>query len=472
VVAVKGAAEAARGDDVTDETSEEPAASTPATADKAADLRAIWRGVQRRVKAVGLIVDAADGRVVFQSDPDRVVYPASVAKLFTTAAAVRSLDLDKRPITEVRTVTKGGDTELHLVGSGDPTMVLADWAKLAQAVHHAGVRKVKRLVVDAGVFDDKAPRGFDEKQTDAAYRAPVGGVMCDASTLQVTVSPSEVGKPPRVLVTPDGGPAVVIVNQAKTVAGDKGNVGVSTRANGRTTEIVVRGSMPLKKAAVVSGRRRVADASWFAAGVFLGLLQKAGVEVVGPPVMGKAAAGQVVASHSHHDWRAIVRTTNKQSHNGYAETLFKQVGLVMAGAPSTAEKAAEGVRKALQGLEIHWDGVKIHNGSGLYHADQVSARAVVDLLRGMAKDPKAQEFRQSLAIGGVDGTLRARLKGATQGRVQAKTGTLDDVSGLAGYAEGAGGKHYVFAFFFNDIRGGAGPYRGLQDRMLRRLLAD
>lgn len=475
VAAVSGrAAAAAHGDDAGDERSDEQATSAPhPTADKSSDLQAIWRGSRVGGKSVGLVVDAATGQVVFQSEPDRVVYPASVAKLFTTAAAVRSLDLDKHPQTEVRLVGKGQDAELHVVGSGDPTMVLADWAKLAQAVHQAGVRKVKRLVVDATVFDDKQPRGFDEKQTDAAYRAPVGGVMCDASTLSVTVSPAATGQPPRVVVSPDAGPAVVIVNEAKTAASGRDTIAVTVRGNGRTTEVVVRGTIALGSKAVGSGKRRVADASWFAAGVFARLLSKAGVAVAGEPVMAKAAAGQVIASHAQHDWRAIVRVTNKQSHNGYAETLFKQVGLVQGGAPSTAEKAAEGVRKALHGLDIHWEGVKILNGSGLYHADQVTARAVVDLLRAMAKDAKGSEFRQSLAVGGVDGTLRARLKGAgVQGKVFAKTGTLDDVSGLAGYAEGAGGKSYIFAFFFNDLRGGPGPYRGVQDRMLRRLLAN
>ncbi len=54
-------------------------------------------------------------------------------------------------------------------------------------------------------------------------------------------------------------------------------------------------------------------------------------------------------------------------------------------------------------------------------------------------------------------------------KVRAKTGTLDDVSGLAGYAE-SDGKRYVFAFFFNGMRAGPGPYRAAQDRTLQRLL--
>ncbi len=450
----------------------ERAPAVAQTADLSADLRAILQSAHgKSAPYVALVVETASGKVVLERDPTKVVYPASVAKLFTTAAAVKALDLDKKPSTEVRLVGKGAEAELHVVGSGDPTLSLADWTKLAVAVQQRGVQKLRRLVMDASVFDDKLPKGFEEKQTDAAYRAPVGGLMVDASTLSVSVRPGAVGQPPLVTVSPDAGAAVVVVNQAITVAGRGNSLAIVTRPAGRATEVVVQGQLPVKTKAVGSGRRRVADASFFAGWVFKRLLEKQGIVIPGDPQFAKAAAGELVARHQHHDWRAIVAVTNKQSHNGYAEALFKQVGLATAGAPSTADKAAEGVRKTLDGLDIHWEGVKLGNGSGLYHANQVTARAVVDLLRAMGRDPKGGEFRRSLAVGGVDGTLRGRLKGAdTQGKVMAKTGTLDDVSGLAGYAE-SGDKAYVFAFFFNGLKSGPGPLRAVQDRMLRRLLA-
>lgn len=468
----------AKGTGAAEEAVEEPAAplvAEHATADRASDLKTIWRSAPGKVSAVALIIDMATGKAVFEQDPTKPVYPASVAKLWTTAAFVRSVDLDKKPATEVRASGKGGEVELAVIGVGDPSMTAADWAALAAAVKAAGVTKVKKLTVDASAFDDKLPKGFDEKQTDAAFRAPVGAVSVDASTVQVTVKPGAAGAPPIVVVTPDAGEAVEIINQAQTLAKVKrDSVGVSTRANGKKTEVVVQGTMGVKSRPIGSGRRRVADSVWFAAWVFRQQLDKQGIAVQGPPVLGHATpAGSVVARHVHHDWRAIVAVTNKQSHNGYAETLFKQVGLAQGAAPATAESSIEGVKKALSGLAIHWEGVRIGNGSGLYHANQVTARAVVDLLVAMAKDPKGKDWRATLAIGGVDGTLRGRLKDPlTKGKIFGKTGTLDDVSGLAGYAEGQGGKRYAFAFFFNDLKGGAGPYRAVQDRLLRRLLAD
>ncbi|MBI5607418.1 MAG: D-alanyl-D-alanine carboxypeptidase/D-alanyl-D-alanine-endopeptidase [Deltaproteobacteria bacterium] len=459
-------------DDSAQEEVESPQAAEQHTANRGEDLQAIWRSAPGKMTAVGLIVDLSSGQVVFEAAPHKQVYPASVAKLFTTAAFVRTADLDAKPVTEVRASAKSGEVELAVIGVGDPSMTAAEWGKLADAVKASGVTRVKKLGVDATVFDDKLPKGFDEKNTDAAFRAPVGGLSVDASTLQVVVKPGEVGNPPLVTVTPDAGEAVVVVNHATTVAKGKSSLNVVTRPNGKKTEVVVTGSLPAKAKAVGTGRRRVADSAYHAGWVFRQLLEQKGIAVAGAPVFGKSAlTGPVVAQHVHHDWRAIAAVTNKQSHNGYAETLFKQVGLLQGGAPATGEKAAEGLKKALGGLEIRWDSVKIGNGSGLYHADTVTAQAVIDLLRAMAKDKKGKDWKATLAVGGVDGTLRGRLKGKdTQGKVFAKTGTLDDVSGLAGYAE-RGEKVYAFAFFFNGIRG-AGPYRGVQDRMLRRLLAE
>ncbi len=459
--------------DADDDASEVAGTSLPHSRDKASDLRAIFKAVPGKIRAGGLVVDLATGATLFEDNADGVLTPASVAKLFATAAAVRTLDLDKKPTTVVRAVGKGSEpAALVLVGAADPTMTLSEWTKLAQAVKKAGIVRTKKLIIDTSLMDDQLPKGFDQKPTDAAFRAPIGALMVDASTLQVTLRPGKVGAPPLVEVTPDAGDAVVVLNLAKTVAGKRDAPVVLTRPNGRKTEVVIQGTIAVSRKIVGSGRRRVADASYFAGHVFKRLLQAQGIEVTSGPefvTAGKDVGGEPIASHLHHDWRAVLHVTNKQSHNQFAETLFKLVGVHQLGAPGTNQKAFDGVRKALAPLQLQWQGTQIYNGSGLYRADTVTCRTTVALLRAMTKDPKFADFKASLAIGGVDGTVRGRLKGPeTLGKVFAKTGTLDDVSGLAGYAEG-NGTTYAFALFFNDIKGPA-PYRSVQDRLLRRLL--
>lgn len=451
-----------------------PAASQPVASGSdpalAGELgRLLSKGLGRTVVA-GLIVDAQNGAVVMDLQAQRPMYPASVAKLFSTAAAARTFGADHVLTTEVRSapIQNGAVAWLAVVGSGDPSMSARDWGTLAAAVQAAGIHKVGRLIIDGGVFDDRLPAGFDEKQTDAAYRAPIGGLQCSSGAVSVQVTPGAVGAPPLVSLLPDAGEAIAVVNLAQTVAGKGDALSVVTKPLGRRTEVRVTGTISTKRKVVGSGARRVADGTYFAAGVFRQALGRHGVTIQGETQFGRADAGLVVASRVSPAMRQLLAHTNKHSHNGYAETLFKLVGAKRGGMPATNELAQQSVRKALDGLAIRWDKVRLGNGSGLYHADQVTCEAVVDLLRSMATDPAGPVWRDSLPIGGRDGTLRGRQH-SFAGKVRAKTGTLDDVSGLAGYAE-SGDRRYYFAFFFNNLRGGPGPVRAAQDRTLQRLL--
>jgi D-alanyl-D-alanine carboxypeptidase/D-alanyl-D-alanine-endopeptidase (penicillin-binding protein 4) len=84
--------------------------------------------------------------------------------------------------------------------------------------------------------------------------------------------------------------------------------------------------------------------------------------------------------------------------------------------------------------------------------DLVTPNAVVALYTYMARSRNAQAWRDSLTIGGVDGTLRNRFKGTSaQGNIRGKTGTLDQVSALSGYVTTAGGEPVVVSIIVNNV---------------------
>ena len=71
----------------------------------------------------------------------------------------------------------------------------------------------------------------------------------------------------------------------------------------------------------------------------------------------------------------------------------------------------------------------------------------------MAKGSKnAQVWRDALAVGGVDGTLRRRFAGTrASGNFRGKTGTIDQVSALSGYVTTAGGEQIVLSIIVNGV---------------------
>jgi len=121
--------------------------------------------------------------------------------------------------------------------------------------------------------------------------------------------------------------------------------------------------------------------------------------------------------------------------------------------PESSQAGLAAVRDFLKQAGISRDAVLQYDGSGMSRHDQVTPAAVVQLYTYMAKQSKnAQVWRNSLAVGGSDGTLSRRFSGtAAAGNVRGKTGTLDQVSALSGYVTTAGGEELVVSILVNGV---------------------
>ena len=123
----------------------------------------------------------------------------------------------------------------------------------------------------------------------------------------------------------------------------------------------------------------------------------------------------------------VAAKTMKPSQNMYTEvilrTLGEQVGDKTDPKKTSEDRGIEVVKSFLIQAGIAPDGIVQHDGSGLSRHDLITAAANVQLYTYMAKSPNAQVWRDSLTIGGVDGTLRNRFRGtAAAGNAAGKPG--------------------------------------------------
>jgi serine-type D-Ala-D-Ala carboxypeptidase/endopeptidase (penicillin-binding protein 4) len=138
---------------------------------------------------------------------------------------------------------------------------------------------------------------------------------------------------------------------------------------------------------------------------------------------------------------------DRPSDNFFAETLVKDLGALAAGAGTTSAGAAVVKRTLIQRLGIH---PIVVDGSGLSHTDSTSPLAVVTLLNALSGTKIGGVLQGDLAVAGRSGTLVLRMRGTTAaGRCQAKTGTLNGVSNLAGWCETVGGHTLAFCFLID-----------------------
>jgi D-alanyl-D-alanine carboxypeptidase/D-alanyl-D-alanine-endopeptidase (penicillin-binding protein 4) len=197
---------------------------------------------------------------------------------------------------------------------------------------------------------------------------------------------------------------------------------------------------------IFRGRARL-DAARFAAARFAEQLEKAGVAVDGKTRAGVAPAGaKTIAFVPSLPVGELARFINVPSNNFAAEMLFKELGVRYREA-GTMAAGADVVRDTLDDFGVR---PRIVDGSGLSRSNRATPRQVVRLLERMRNQDIATSFRASLAVTGVTGTVKSRMRRtAAAGRCQVKTGTLRGVSALAGYCRTAGGREIGFALMFN-----------------------
>lgn len=171
--------------------------------------------------------------------------------------------------------------------------------------------------------------------------------------------------------------------------------------------------------------------------------------------------GEPLATVASPPLAALAEETNEPSNNFFAEMLLKRLAATN-GTKGTTKKGAKRSRRFAKSVG---SGVRASDGSGLGRKNRASPKQVAKLLVAMARSAKAgEEFRESLAVAGREGTLSNRMRGtAAEGRCEGKTGTLRGVSALSGYCQ-VGSAPIVFSVLVNGVRD-LGAAQRAQDRI-------
>jgi serine-type D-Ala-D-Ala carboxypeptidase/endopeptidase (penicillin-binding protein 4) len=356
-------------------------------ADLAATQRLLGREMGKAGSAAGAyVVDVGTGQELFAYNADVARIPASVEKLYTSSAALLRYGPEGRLSTTV----------------------------LAGDVPDVGGELVGNLVLRGGgdpTFDAADAGTLADRLVRAGLERIDGRVVGDESAFDAFRGPPS----SKYALTSDVGPLSAL-----------------SYNHGRT------------------GKRHPyfqTSPARFTAQAFEKALKRRHVKISGKASAGTAPTGMTPIAHwDSPELAAIVKAMNQPSDNYIAETLVKGLGADYGTAGSTSAGAAV-VRNAVARFKI---APQIADGSGLSRFDRTSPRQVVRLLSGMAGTEAADAFDASLAVVGRSGTLEKRMRGTeAQDRCHAKTGTLHDVSTLAGYCRTASGRRVAFAFLMN-----------------------
>lgn len=435
------------------------------------------------------VLDVDSGRLLYGRNDNVQFNVASNVKLFTVATALSILGPEYRFKTALlgeRDRERGEYKNLFLRGYGDPTLSTEDLWRLTSELAARGIKRIKGdILIDDTFFDEQrvAP-AFEQKNEDRAYRAPQGAVSLNYNAVGVHVYPGAgEGQPARIIIDPPS-PYFIVSNETRTVGSGRTSLVVDSQEEkdappGREhTLIRVRGTIRTSDTGQ-DFAKRVAHPDLYAAWTLYELLTRRGIQVGGKPGRGSApAAAQVVDSHYSVPLGVLARDINKRSNNFMAEQVLKALGADSSGRPGSWQKGLQAVSRYLEGMGILPGKYQMQNGSGLYDSNRFTPAQVVTLLRSAYRDFRiSADFAASLAVAGADGTIWHRMSGGIAERyVRAKTGTLNGVSALSGFASaplsGASMLRAPLAFcvVLNDLSMGM-PAKPLQDAIVESLVA-
>ncbi len=427
------------------------------------------------------VVSLDSGRTLFERNADKLLKPASNAKLYTAALALDRLGPDYRIQTsfyaaarpDARGVIHG---DLLVYGRGDPSFSArfngGDYNKALQpaleALLAAGVKKIDGGLVGDESYFRGAPFGAEWTWEDLQeyYGAPASALTFQDNVIDLMFKPGRAAGEPCEIVTLPETSIVTFSNRTQTVPPDIFG-GIRLYRPIGSSVVYAWGPLPLTSAGESEAVSVPEPALWFVAMLKKGLEER-GVTVTGgvreedwltreaSPISWSNLTE--IASVPSRPLAEIVKYTLKPSENLYAQLLWLQVGARSSATNRASDLSTEAAGLGEMRAFLHSAGIsrkmaQLDEGSGLSRACLVTPGATVQLLMFMNTNRFHDAFIAALPIAGVDGTLHNRFKGTVAaGNLRAKTGSLGGVNTLSGYVTTAGKEKLVFSIMLNNYR--------------------
>lgn len=335
------------------------------------------------------IRSASSGEKIYEHFPNTRLHPASNMKLLTAAAALAVLGEDYRFQTELkmdgslhRSSLRGN---LYLVGKGDPTLLPADFEKLAVELRKQGITEINGDIIGDDTWYDDVRLSADLNWSDEHYYygSQVSALTAspnedyDSGSVIIEVIPGAAGEVPAVHVSP-ATDYVTVINKAITAEEAEEDELIIVREHGGNT-ITVQGVI----AAGEEVRKEwisVWEPTDYALDLFRQALKKQSTSWTGTVKTGKTPINaEKLFSHRSMPMAELLVPFMKLSNNGHGEILIKEMGKRVYGEGSW-EKGIEVLKREMIRLGLDLDTMIIRDGSGISHCNLIPANELADLL--------------------------------------------------------------------------------------------
>ena len=409
-------------------------------------------GAERVIQAAGLkgdvvfaVANVKTGEQLEEFGGARGLPPASVAKALTALYALDVLGPDHRFETSLvadgpieNGILKG---DLILIGGGDPLLDTDALATMAANLRKAGLTEVRGAFK---VYSGALPYVYsiDPGQPDhVGYSPAVSGISLNFNRVHFEWK--------------KGASGYDVTMDARTASYTPSVEMAAMRIESRNLPVYTyqrsarQDRWTVAKGALGNGGARwlpVRKPGLYAGDVFRTLARVNGIVLGRVQVTREVPRGEVLAVHQGDTLTSILKGMLKYSTNLTAE---------MVGLAATTSRGRQASNLAESAEEMNRWAAQVYGASGIAMADHsglsdASRVAPAGMVKVLVAAQQHETLRHLLKPFTLTDTKGRRIQGHPI-KVDAKTGTLNFVSGLGGFLTTAGGSELAFAIFTADL---------------------
>ncbi len=423
-----------------------------------ANAKSLNKNIQEIIRDSGIpkesisisVKNLNNGKNVFSMNEYRLMPPASVQKILTIIPIIETLGDDYEFKTEL--YSRGKDVYLIKLGA-DPYLTSDDLKTLTEKIN---AEKVQKIYIDNSIIEQKAWGEGWQWDDDLNTALPrFNAYNLDGNLTKITIMPTDKNKQ-AFIINPQKSPMIFYNN---VITGDKNDVNIS-RDNLVSPEVLkLEGTVQKPETHYITNtnlkryfEKKLTDT-----------LEDRRIYLKSAYSVSQKAQSDKFANKVTHSINKAVEDVLLNSNNMVIEIMAKLAGGKYYNKQGTDIDGINLFKEYCLKNEIDTSQIRIADASGVSKNNLVNADFISEYLV-KNKNNKIYEYMASPS----QGTLSNRMI-PLKDNLKAKTGTLSDISTIAGFLSSKCGQKYAFAIMINDPKSSNLQKKNLENYLIREM---
>lgn len=415
-----------------------------------------------------VVKSCSSAKSIIDYNPKKYLSPASVSKLFMAVTALKVLT----PAYKFKTEALEQNSNLYFRFSGDPSFTDADLESMVVDLKNNNVRMIKgNIYIDNSIYSaPNYPDGASHEDFGWYYNAPIGSVILNRNALTYTFNTSKSGDITFHPHSPELGKHFHLKSMLSLQKNVMLPCQIYLKPDGSTNTLLIHGCLKYREKPF-DEMIAVSNPELYVSNLLKAMLIEHGIDLKGKITIGQTPdKAKIITSHQSAPLSDLLQFMLLHSDNVYAGSLTKLVGLKLTGKGSfdTGAYAINTTIAKLLNLPVKQ--FHLYDGIGNRY-NLVTNNQVIALLGKIFQDKNLfNVLINALPVSGVRGSLEYRMSGKMKGRVYAKTGSMHDMSALAGFINPFSNDCKIFSIITNNSTIKKYQLKNFEDEVLNALV--